>query len=920
MFFAKGCRLGFVALTSAIVFIGAAYSFAKSTQSESKLSRQKQATLRRLINELRESDVAVRKRAAERLGAALWVPVVNIGSDEQTTITTSEGLGPIVLDEEVSELPNVSTSELVMNLKRQDAAVRQSSAKQLGSRENLEESAAQALIETAHTDADPSVRAACVEALGNIYAYANVISALERALTDSNAEVRGQAAESLGSQLGDYDHIEDQSKRDAVLQRLSELLNDNSPIVREKAIKAIGNVGMESKRFAPLLVNRLKDSNPDVRLAAVENLRRMSPDPAIVVNGLGDILYDTDSSVRYEAVDYLHTLSVPPGPAVPGLIHIIESDESELIIRPAVEILAQSGEAAIAAVPSLIKVMETADEAMRAEAAQGRNTLSSVLETKNQAMRRTAALAISNIATAAEEARLTDKIDILEKAYDSLAKYDDPKMKDYARNVRRAIDNLVFRRRMFLLVFLEQHPGWITPIVASLFYGGFAALFLLAPVWEKPHRLLMSSLARNVMSLGTVYPLLMVLRPLRTHLLIRYLRAVRAETDFAQWRQQFVIPSEDFLPEKIGTELVKKRKLLFVGQSGIGKTCLFKYLTCRHALKKRFERNLEPSGAIPVFLPLQRYHGLPLEKIFHARLERFGLITDEKLSIFLLKQGGFLVLIDGLNEVDEAARRLVNPFIDTYGNANYICVSSQEAYSEFTWIDRVNMSPLGEVQIRDVLRGRLGSQAEITIREFDQATYELYGIPQDLDFVIEILKQGKPLPLSRSELYDAMLEPILDSWIQAGHADYSYILFNRAYEMLKRRDISFEVENVPLPSEIRDRLVEKKLLMRRGEQYHFRHDLVRAYLAAKYFCRKRSELREDVIIESNWRPMLEFALDLSLPQDAKELLNSLLRRNRQMAGDLFAWLNEKKPDFCSDWADDFKRRYADAVLSPRDLS
>ena len=134
--------------------------------------------------------------------------------------------------------------------------------------------------------------------------------------------------------------------------------------------------------------------------------------------------------------------------------------------------------------------------------------------------------------------------------------------------------------------------------------------------------------------------------------------------------------------------------------------------------------------------------------------------------------------------------------------------------------------------------------------------------------------------------------------------------------MLISQNTSFEEGDVLLPSEVRNRLVEKKLLVRRGERYQFRHDLVRAYLAATYFADNWSHLFGDkVVIESNWRPMLEFAILRLSSKDIEELFNGLLRRNRQMAEDLFKWLNQSYPKLCRDWADDFRRRYADAALS-----
>lgn len=931
-------------LTSAIVAslpIIVSLSVARALAQQKKpslllISKQRETrpqSLGTLIHALKDSNPIVRRRAAEGLGNYLGDPEkkvtdrvvvqteqirsLNISGRSFELLTIAPGIFPGAPAPPTSHAySSIPITRLVTNLKSKSRIVRADSAKELGTREDLKETAVSALIETARNDSDPAVRAACVEAIGKIYERPEVLSALEQSLSDSDGEVRAQAADGLANQLAhsSRSHTMDPYTREAILQKLSGTLKDSNPNARRNAIVAIGSVGVESKRLAPQVVLSLRDQDSDVRLTALLNLREnMSPDPSVVVTGLANALYDSEQQIRYETVVYLDSLGSAAGPAVPALNHVL-SDDSKPIVLVAIKVLGQVGESAIDAIPGLVTVMEMADEGMRTTKVEDKSRMAR--QTEDEKIRKAAGLAISNLATVAETAKRTDKIDVLEGAYRSLANYDDSVMREYAKNVRRAIDNLVLVRRMKFWVFLRDNLYLIAPILVGLFYLVFIVLFVLAPVSKYSQGLIMTSFAHNVLSLGAVHVMLMVVPPLRRHLLRRYLRTIRTERDFTQWEDQFVIPNENLLPENIGTDLVKKRKLLFIGPSGIGKTCFFKYLTFRHARKKNLKQELLPKQVIPVFLPLERFHDMPVEQMFHARLERFGLITDDKLSTLFLKQGGFLVLIDGLNEVDEKTRRRVIAFIETYGSANYICASSQEAY-EFTWIDRIDLSPLGEEKIQEILRRRLGAEmAESTIRQFEGATFELYSVPQDLDFAIELVEQGKPLPQSRPELYDAMLAPILDSWIQAGQTDYPPLLYNRAYEMLKTRSISFE-EAALLPTEVRDPLVERKLLVRRGDRYQFRHDLVKAYLAAKYFAPKWSQLfSEEETIESNWRPMLEFAmLNLSPAEHIEDLFNGLLKRNIQMAADLFGWLNQSQPTLCGEWAVNFKRRYADAVLS-----
>jgi hypothetical protein len=455
----------------------------------------------------------------------------------------------------------------------------------------------------------------------------------------------------------------------------------------------------------------------------------------------------------------------------------------------------------------------------------------------------------------------------------------------------------------------------ILPVFLTAFWLAlFAVAIIFAPSNTFCHDLLMNPWVRNYGSFG-LFPLAMtVLPPVRRQILRRYLRNVKADPSFAEWQDRFVIPTEHFIPENFGTLLLRHRKMLLLGQSGIGKTSYFRYLT---SLYTRENNDLPPVGVVPIFLPLSRYKGESVEKMFYAQLANYGRLTDEVLVNRCLLQGGFLIFIDSLNEIDEAQRNQVNSFVDQHWNANYLCVSSQEGYPEFTGLEKAELEPLEPAKIREFLQLRLGpEEADSVIREFTEELYKEYRIPQDLEFVIELKKQGRPLPLTKQALYNAVLEPILQSWIMDGRSDYPYLLFHRAYEMLTKHETYFDRDSV-LPEPLRDRLIEKKVLIRRGNHFHFRHDLGRSFLASRYFAPNWESLLgpKDIVIDSNWRPMLEFSvLEINDPNETKRMLYRVLDKNGSLAGILFKWLSDAHAALCRDWADEFKRKYGEAML------
>jgi len=460
-------------------------------------------------------------------------------------------------------------------------------------------------------------------------------------------------------------------------------------------------------------------------------------------------------------------------------------------------------------------------------------------------------------------------------------------------------------------------PGkWaLPPFIISVWLAVLFIIIALSPKINFFHNALMNPYLRNCGSLW-LFPLLATLiPPIRKFILIRYTRNIKSDDDFSRWLKDFVIPHEDFIPEKFSKLLInKKRKLFLSGQSGIGKTVYFKYLMGLYASRKL----LVPKNIIPVFIPTVRYQGKSFEEMFHAQLSNFGGITDKKLTKRFLEQGPYMIFIDGLNEVDEGTRKEINS-VDKYSKVNYFCLSSQEYYHEFSWIDEVKMRTLDKEQVNYLLCQRLGKEkAGMTIEQFTKETYDFYKIPQNLEFAIEMIEDKQFLPKSEYELYDGVLSPILDKWTQDGRSDYSDLINKRSYDMLCAKEQYFNPAQSPFPAGLLNPLaVRKKFLIPREGNYIFRHDLVRSYLASRYFAPRWRELVNDemIVVDINWDAMLKFTVQsINQSNEIKALLFSLLRKNRDLVGKLFKWLRGSYPDLCQDWSDEFISRFGGEML------
>jgi HEAT repeat protein len=131
----------------------------------------------------------------------------------------------------------------------------------------------------------PKARALAAHALGDLEDAADrdrAIPALIQALRDDRAEVRAEAAGSLG-EIGD----------DRVIDPLADRLGDGDPQVRQNAAIALGTL-RNPKGFAAL-VTALREGPPDVRFQAATSLAEI--DQAAAYDPLVDALGDRDPKV-----------------------------------------------------------------------------------------------------------------------------------------------------------------------------------------------------------------------------------------------------------------------------------------------------------------------------------------------------------------------------------------------------------------------------------------------------------------------------------------------------------------------------------------------------------------------------------------------------------------------------------------------
>lgn len=507
----------------------------------------------------------------------------------------------------------------------------------------------------------------------------------------------------------------------------------------------------------------------------------------------------------------------------------------------------------------------------------------------------------------------------------------------------------------------KSQEVWVIPgpttvlVITGLFWFGLLALLVALAPWSGfINDLLMNPWLRTLGSLWLI-PLAMTIFPsVRRHMLKRYVTNIANAREFLDVAERYEIPDEQFEPVQFGRRLSHRRVLQLTGQSGIGKTSYLRLLTAtyalqldgRHADRTRGTDNADrnaartndgtrstervnspnflailPARSIPVFVPLGRYNGQKIEDVVAAQLDSYGRLSDRQVVSWYIKGGDFIFLIDGLNEVDEPTRNQVNSFIEENRRRSHFCISSQTTYSQFTWIDEIRLTFLSDDNIKHILYARLPpAKASNALAQFSRETFEVYKLPQDLEFLLQLLDQSDHVnvPQFKSELYHSVLAPIFADWKIQGQSGLEDQLTSRAYDMVVSHDAHVNLPGTQPVEELTGPLLRRRLVIRRDTGFYFQHNLIRDYLASLYLSSTwRDQMKKDQVkIDSDWTEVLRFVLErLKKPTECKEFVYLVFDRNTTVAGVLFAWLESSHPNLTNEWAAEFKLKVANAVLN-----
>ena len=336
---------------------------------------------------------------------------------------------------------------------------------------------------------------------------------------------------------------------------------------------------------------------------------------------------------------------------------------------------------------------------------------------------------------------------------------------------------------------LSRSSWWDSPTILVSAIVPILYVVLLIPLVALYPRY---SLARSLVNSGffsrfpVVHRILLNTSWARRQLFDRYLHNASTNENLTHYIDQSV-STESGSKSEIGssedplaTVAEQGRFSVILGRSGTGKSVLMKRLFSTVAT--RFNNGLTQ---IPVLLnaPIHLPGAESLSEAIKLALRREGnLELPDSALDYLLRKGGFLVLIDSLNEYPDARQKIVD-FINADPN-NYLLVASQTDLLRHPDVKQYRLRQVTDSQAREYVDARVGTGTWVKLSDPMKA---LAHNPKDLNLIVDvILNLGTDkLPTRRAALYAERLraDSAIENWVEVADPRLS-VLYEIAWRLV----------------------------------------------------------------------------------------------------------------------------------------
>ncbi len=385
----------------------------------------------------------------------------------------------------------------------------------------------------------------------------------------------------------------------------------------------------------------------------------------------------------------------------------------------------------------------------------------------------------------------------------------------------------------------------------------------------------------------------------------------------------------DIRTSRDGDKVINQlEKFILLGKPGGGKTTFLKYI----ALLNLTGSSKLSKVRLPLFISLKEYSetGARLIEYISAFFESCDIKNMSNFLKFHLKEGNFVFLFDGLDEIEDAKiDTIINDIREisrVYNKCQFVISCRIATYnywfSTFTDVELANFS---NAQIEKFIKNWFWKEPEVG----DKCLMQLYSSPELkeianspilLTLLCIVFSELYNFPMNRSELYREAIEILLRKWDSTRRISrkqvYKELTYSRkeslisqvAFETFSKGDYFFSLNRMVdvVENFIKNILVENELIKKsevlgiinsveaqhgiwikrsKGNIYSFSHLTFQEYFTAKYLVeynenKKINELINHHIFDPRWREV--FLLISNMLRKADFFMINILQQSKKI--------------------------------------
>ena len=324
----------------------------------------------------------------------------------------------------------------------------------------------------------------------------------------------------------------------------------------------------------------------------------------------------------------------------------------------------------------------------------------------------------------------------------------------------------------------------------------------------------------------------------------------------------------DFIDTKSIKNVIEiGNKIIISGIGGIGKTTMLKHF---------YLNTIEDTSYIPVLVELRMVNSMEINDIIFHNLINNGFRMEDKYFEYSLEEGGYVILLDGFDEINrEKIQKVTEEIINISGKypKNKYILTSRPTDSFMGWNDYIEMNAL-ELTKKQALslisKIDFDEQVKKTFyKELDEKLYDKYksfaSNPLLLTIMLLTFDNHASIPDKLNDFYEQafatlfnMHDATKEAYVRdirtglgcedfklifayfcfksyfAGDTEFTEVNLREYLEMCKEKfpNISFQTEDF-----LTDLTQSVCMLVKEGINYRFTHRSFQEYFSAWYTCK-----------------------------------------------------------------------------------